>query len=155
ATPTDLTPPAAPTGLTAVRGDGRVTLSWSPSGEPDLASYRVLRGGVEVATVTATTAWTDTGGVNDTTYAHTLVAVDGHGNRSPASAAVQVTPTDLTPPAVPTGLAAVRGDGSVSLSWTANTEPDLASYRVLRDGVEITWLPAGTTSLVDAGLTDD
>ncbi|MFP5372120.1 MAG: fibronectin type III domain-containing protein, partial [Actinomycetes bacterium] len=154
ARPTDLTPPAAPTGLTAVRGDGRVTLSWTGNAEPDLANYRVLRDGTEVATVTGTTH-VDTGLTNGTTYTYRLVAVDTHGNRSSASAAVLGTPADLTAPAPPTGLTALRGDGRVSLSWTANAEPDLASYRLMRDGVEIAVVAAGTTSHVDAGLTND
>jgi RHS repeat-associated protein len=35
-----------------------------------------------------------------------------------------------TPPAAPTGLTAVAGDREISLSWTANTEPDVIGYRV-------------------------
>ncbi|MCA0144387.1 fibronectin type III domain-containing protein [Blastococcus sp. LR1] len=151
-TPTDLGAPASPTGLAAVRGDGRVTLTWTANGEPDLAGYRVLRDGVEIATVTSTT-YTDTGLTNDRVYAYALVAVDTHGNRSPATAPVSATPTDLTPPATPTGLTAVRGDGRVTLTWTANSEPDRAGYRVFRDGVEIAAV-AGTT-YTDIGLTND
>ncbi|SDP65668.1 fibronectin type 3 domain-containing protein [Klenkia soli] len=154
ATPTDLTPPSVPTGLTAVRGDGRVTLSWTANPEPDLASYRVLRDGVEVATVTGATTWTDTGRTNDVAYGYRLAAVDTHGNRSAASSpAVSATPTDLTPPAVPTGLIAVRGDGRVTLSWTANPEPDLATYRLYGDGSVLTTVTGRT--FVDTGLTND
>ena len=153
ATPTDLTPPAAPTGLVGGRGDGRAGLSWTANTETDLASYRVLRDGVEVATVTGTT-YLDPGLVNDRTYSYTLVAVDGHGNRSAPSAAVPVTPTDLTPPAAPTGLTAVRGDGQVTLTWTPNTETDLASYRVLRDGAEVATV-TGATTYTDTALVND
>jgi hypothetical protein len=39
-------------------------------------------------------------------------------------------PHDVTPPAAPRGLFSVTGDGSVKLSWLANTESDLAGYRV-------------------------
>jgi fibronectin type 3 domain-containing protein len=39
---------------------------------------------------------------------------------------------DTTPPAPPQNLATFAGDGSVSLTWTANTEPDLAGYNVYR-----------------------
>ncbi|MFH0793842.1 MAG: MBL fold metallo-hydrolase [bacterium] len=39
---------------------------------------------------------------------------------------------DITPPAAPTGLAAVGGDATVSLDWNDNTEPDLAGYNVKR-----------------------
>ncbi len=154
ATPTDLTAPAAPTGLTAVRGDGRVSLSWAANSEPDLANYRLLRDGVEVATVSGT-SHVDTGLTNDTAYTYRLVAVDTHGNRSVSSSPVTATPTDLTAPTVPTGLAAVRGDQQVTLSWTANAQSDLADYRLLRDGLEIAVVAAGVTSYVDAGLTND
>mgnify|MGYP000474274054 CR=1 FL=1 len=36
-------PPAAPTGLQAVAGDGAVSLIWEPNSESDLAGYLVLR----------------------------------------------------------------------------------------------------------------
>jgi chitodextrinase len=152
ATPTDLTPPVAPTGLVAVRGDGQVSLTWTANPEPDIATYRVLRDGVEIATVTGT-SYLDTGLTNDTTYAYVLAAVDTHGNRSPNSGTASATPTDLTPPAAPTGLVATRGENQAALSWAANTEPDLATYRVLRDGVEIATVTG--TSYLDAGLTND
>jgi fibronectin type 3 domain-containing protein len=53
------------------------------------------------------------------------------------SEVVTVTPTDKFPPAIPTGLRAVSTTASVELSWDSNQEPDLAGYRVLRDGVHI------------------
>jgi len=40
------------------------------------------------------------------------------------------SPRDVTPPAAPRGLYHVTGDGQVALSWLANTESDLAGYRV-------------------------
>jgi hypothetical protein len=47
--------------------------------------------------------------------------------------------TDLTPPAQVQGLTATSQPESIILSWTANTDPDLVGYRVLRsdlpDGV--------------------
>ena len=152
-TPTDLTPPGAPTGVVAVRGDGRVDLTWSANPEPDLADYRVMRDGVEVATVTGATGHADVGLTNDTTYRYTLAAVDTHGNHSISSSPVFATPTDLGAPAAPTGLAAVAGDGQVTLSWTANTEPDIAGYRVLRDGATVATVTG--TAYTDTGLTDD
>ncbi len=42
---------------------------------------------------------------------------------------------DTTPPAAPTGLVATPGNGSVSLDWADNGEPDLAGYTVYRAAV--------------------
>ena len=39
-------------------------------------------------------------------------------------------PRDLVPPAAPRGLYSVTGDGAARLTWLANTESDLAGYRV-------------------------
>jgi len=152
-TPRDLTPPAVPTGLTAVRGDGRVDLSWDAGTDADLATVRVLRDGARVADLSAgTTRWTDTGVVNDRTYAYSLVALDRAGNASAASAQVRATPTDLTPPAVPTGLRGTAGDASASLTWDRGVDADLATVRVLQDGVVVAQLPSGTTSWTGRGL---
>ena len=59
---------------------------------------------------------------------------------------------DTAPPAAPSGLSATAGTSSITLSWTANTEPDLAGYRVLRNGVQVASL-GKVTSYVDSGLT--
>ena len=39
---------------------------------------------------------------------------------------------DVTPPAVPTGLTATAYNVLINLSWTLNTDPDLAGYRIYR-----------------------
>jgi hypothetical protein len=39
-------------------------------------------------------------------------------------------PRDRTPPAAPRGFRSVTGDHTVYLSWLANTEPDVAGYRI-------------------------
>jgi fibronectin type 3 domain-containing protein len=150
ATPTDLTPPGAPTGLAAVAGDRQVALSWAPAPEPDVVAHHVLRDGVEVAVVRGATAVTDTGLVDGRSYGYALVAEDGHGNLSPQSAVVSATPVDTTPPAVPTGLTATAGDGVVDLTWTG--DPDAATHRVLRDGVVVATV-AGAGHR-DTGLVD-
>ena len=50
----------------------------------------------------------------------------------PASAKTCVTPADTFPPAAPKSLAAIAGEGVISLIWEPNTEADLAGYLVLR-----------------------
>ena len=43
-----------------------------------------------------------------------------------------ITPKDIFPPAVPTGVTASAGVGAVELAWERNTESDFKEYRVLR-----------------------
>jgi predicted small lipoprotein YifL len=50
----------------------------------------------------------------------------------PASPKTCVTPADTFPPAAPRSLAAIAGEGVISLIWEPNTEADLAGYLVLR-----------------------
>jgi hypothetical protein len=58
---------------------------------------------------------------------------------------------DTIPPAAPADVAAAAGDGQITLSWTSNSESDLAGYLVLRDGLPVASL--GTvSSYVDTGL---
>jgi hypothetical protein len=70
-------------------------------------------------------------------------------------------PHDVTPPAAPRGLYSVTGDGQVSLYWMANTEGDVAGYRVYEapcaTGNSCPYDRVGATSatqFVVGGLTD-
>lgn len=155
--PTDTTPPAAPTGVTAVAGNGQVALKWNAVS--DAASYTVywsLPGQRATEASTTSTSRTITGLANGTEYYFSLRAVDKAGNKSVKSVVVSATPfagttpppppADTTPPAVPTGLAATAGDGQVVLTWNAVSATDLAGYRV-------SWGRAGSASVVDVSTT--
>lgn len=71
------------------------------------------------------------------------------------SAPYQVRPEDVFPPAAPAGLTAVSGPDFISLSWDANSEKDLAGYRVWRrvqgqtDYQELTSAPVKETTFQD------
>ena len=69
---------------------------------------------------------------------------------SPPSPKACVTPADTFPPAAPTSLAAVAGDGVISLIWVGVDAADVAGYLVLRGSD-----PAGAlTPLFDAPIRE-
>jgi beta-glucanase (GH16 family) len=137
--------PTTPSGLSALPGDRSVGLSWTPvSGA---TSYDVLRNGAVVAQPTAANV-TDTGLVNGTSYSYSVVARNIAGT---SAASVVVTATPVAPiPAVPDGLAAVAGDGRVSLTW--NAAAGATSYGVYRNGTRVA-LVAGA-AYTDTGLVN-
>lgn len=154
-TPIDLTAPDAVLGLGFVTGDGQVSLSWDASAASDLGGYRIYQDGTLVGVVPAgETAAVVTGLTNYQAYNFTITAFDIHDNESVASDAVSVTPVDLTPPAVPTGIGAVAGDSSLAISWGAVTDADLGGYRIYVNGALVDGVPAGTHELVVGGLTN-
>jgi hypothetical protein len=64
-------------------------------------------------------------------HAFVIWASDTNGNW--ASASGTFTMQDTTPPAAPLNLAVqTSGAGALRLTWTANSEPDLAGYKVYR-----------------------
>jgi hypothetical protein len=137
--PPDTTPPAAPTGLAATAGDGSVSLNWDDNGETDLDGYNVYRSTTSGSgyaqlngSVLGSSDYTDNTASNGTTYYYVVTAVDTSSNESGYSNEDSATPDDITPPAAPTGLSATPGDGSVSLDWNDNSEPDLAGYDAYR-----------------------
>jgi fibronectin type 3 domain-containing protein len=99
------TPPAAPTGLSAIAGNAQVALDWNNNSEGDLAGYHVWRstvsGGSYVRLTTtpiAASAYTDNTASNGVTYFYVVQAVDTGGATSGFSAQVSAVPTsqDLT-----------------------------------------------------------
>jgi VCBS repeat-containing protein len=159
----DTTPPADPTGLSATPGDGQVSLDWADNSEPDLSGYRVYRSttsgsGYSQIASPGSSAYTDSGVTNGTTYYYVVTAVDTASNESGYSNEASATPTDSTPPAAPSGLSATAGDGQVSLDWNDNSEPDLANYRVYRSttsGSGYSQIASpGSSAYTDSGVTN-
>jgi hypothetical protein len=91
----DVFPPAAPTGVAVLLREDGLELSWSPSLEADLASYRVYRaeaGGAPVRrgeVAAPETVFHDTALSPGAVLAYTVTAVDRDGNESPPSAPVE------------------------------------------------------------------
>ena len=115
--------PVAPTGVTAVPGNGSAVVSWTaPANNGSAITGYVVTpymGSVaqpaQTFNSTATTQ-TVTGLTNGTTYTFTVAAknANGTGPQSVASGAVTVGA-----PVAPTGVTAVPGNGSAVVSWTA------------------------------------
>jgi len=83
--------------------------------------------------------------------------------RGAAAAAVEgraskpqcVTPLDIYPPAIPTGLSAVAAAGSISLIWEASPDPDTAGYMVLRgSSADATLQTITAVPVTDTNFTD-
>jgi chitodextrinase len=147
----DTTPPATPTGLAATPGNAQVALSWNANSESDLGGYRLYRDGVQVYQGPAL-SFNNTGLTNNQSYSYTIAAYDTSGNLSAQSAPpVSATPTAPPGPATPTGLSASAGVGQIQLSWNANTEGNLAGYRLYRNGTQI--YQGTTPNYLNTGLT--
>ena len=135
----DVTPPAAPTGLSASAGDGSVDLSWNANGEGDLAGYTIYRstnsGGpyTAIAGLQSGTSYTDGGVTNGTTYYYVVTASDTTGNESADSNEADATPSGGpadTPDVAAADYGTVRG--SVSGTYQNTTSQD-DSYQALTE----------------------
>jgi chitodextrinase len=130
-----------------------VDLSWTASTDNvGVAGYRVLRGGVVVATVTTGTTYNDTTVLPNTSYTYTVVTYDAAGNVSTNSNAVTLTTPaapDTTAPSAPTNLAATLGNSQIDLAWNDSTDDiRVAGYDVFRNSAKIATVTS--TSFGDA-----
>jgi len=98
-TAADTVAPSAPGNLQALPGSGMVMLSWTASTDASgVSGYRIRRGGIEIASVNAT-SYTDTGLGNGITYQYQIIAFDPANNESSASTAA-ATPVASVQPAL-------------------------------------------------------
>mgnify|MGYP001577754836 CR=1 FL=1 len=137
----DISPPGAPTGLTAVADADSIALSWDLGAEADIDFYKVLRSETgsgpytEITTVdapaTGPVTHDDLTAAANTPYFYVVQAVDFRGNSSANSNEATAT-IDTIAPAAPTGLTATADTDSINLSWDLGSESDLDEYRVYR-----------------------
>jgi chitodextrinase len=133
--------PSPPTGLTAVAGDGKVSLSWTPptsNGGAAIIGYDVFQGGGAASGLVGGTSYTVTGLTNGTTYSFTVDAVnDAELHSAPSSPASATPVAPVTAPGAPSGLTAAAGDAQVSLSWqppSSDGGAAITSYNVYQGG---------------------
>ncbi|HIJ87164.1 MAG TPA: hypothetical protein HPP97_05685 [Desulfuromonadales bacterium] len=155
----DITPPTAPSNLTASTSavtatTSAVLLSWSPSSDNiAVTGYEVYRNGSLIATVSLL-GYTDASVTSNVTYTYYIKALDAAGNRSVASNTLSVTPNlpslgvtvngqistditgqpflDITAPSAATNLTASTA------AVTATTSSVLLSWSPATDNVAVT-----------------
>jgi len=159
----DTQAPTSPTNIKATAtAYNSVSVSWTASTDNiGVTNYKIVRDTVPVATVGAVTTYADTSLSANTSYAYQVIALDGAGNASAASAKVTVkTPSvaDSQAPSKPTGLTATAVNTSqINLQWTASTDNiGVTFYDVYRstgnaDPVRVASSP--TTSFGDSNLS--
>ena len=133
--------PGAPTGVTGVRRDRAVALSWTApasNGGSAISGYRItpyIGANAQTPTVTdyPVTSYTVTGLTNGTTYTFRVAAINGIGTGSDSAASAGITPAAATVPGAPTGVTGVPSDASVTVGWNAPASDggaSITSYRI-------------------------
>jgi fibronectin type 3 domain-containing protein len=126
--------PPAPTGVNAVAGDARVTVTWAAAARA--ASYNIYRSttkGVQGTKVSSTGSltYTDLAVVNGTTYYYVVTAVNAAGESPASTQSAGATPTvPLAAPPAPGGVNVTAGNAQVAVTWSAAARA--TSYNVYR-----------------------
>lgn len=139
--------PSPPPNLRAQTGEASVQLTWSPSPEGFVESYRIYRslmaqGPFALIGEVPQTYFSDRGLVNGQTYYYRVTAVSKDFIRSTRyesepTPVISATPADV-PPIAPTGLTgrSLYDPGTltprVELAWNPNPEPDIVGYNIYR-----------------------
>ena len=122
-----------PTNFHAAADPKGVALTWNASGPSEFRIFRKTeqeQKPVLLATATEPN-YIDISAEFGKTYQYSIQAVRDNIESNRVGPET-ITPLDKFPPAVPTGLTASIGIGTIELAWNRNTESDFKEYRVLR-----------------------
>ncbi len=161
-----VSPLTTPTDLTASATEKGVRLTWKGAG----SHFRILRrsdAATDYAEIGTSTAleFLDTSAEFGKSYSYLVQSFTDLGEhreaQSDLSAERAISPKDEFPPAAPINLRATASTSTVELSWDANSETDLANYRVYRsvDGgafqkiAEVSDIPTYSDKTVQPGKT--
>ena len=147
--------PGVPTGVSAVRGDSQVVVSFTaPAGT--VTGYTVTSNPEGITATGTASPITVTGLTNGTAYTFTVVATNAAGSGPASAASESVTP--MTTPGVPGEFTTRAGYERVELAWSApadNGGGAITGYEVSSDG-GASYIPASSnTGHTFTGLTND
>ncbi|GGS03877.1 fibronectin type III domain-containing protein [Deinococcus sedimenti] len=142
ATGQNLTPPAAPAGVTVTPGRDTLTLTWTANTERDLTGYWVYRSEGDPPTapeflltglpITGTTYVDAIPQGVQTRYHYRVLAVNSSRVNSLPSAPAAAALLDVTPPPPPLLQPAAVTAAGVTLTWAQSEVPDLARFEITR-----------------------
>jgi hypothetical protein len=112
--------------ITDANVDALITLKSTDASGADIGFDATINSGKTVITVNPTNDFSS----EQVVYAAIGATVEDDANNAISATSVTFTTADVTAPATPTGVAATVGNSKVVLTWNANTESDLASYKV-------------------------
>ena len=164
------TAPSSPTGVQAVAGNKRATVTWvqpANDGGSPILQYRIfIFGGGSLSVDAAYTSYTFGGMENGTEYQFTVAATNAIGSSSPSDPSDSVTP--FGPPTAPTNVSVSSpGSGRLRVSWEPPESDEgspIIGYRIVEvssqlpgrdhtgsaNSVEVSDVRAGTYSFLVA-----
>lgn len=147
-----MAPPAAPGGLSAVAGNARVLLSWTPVAGASVYVVRraeAAEGPFHDLASTPGATLVDVTVLNGRTY-HYQVGASGPGGSSPAGATASAAP--VAPPAAPAEFRATAEVGRIRLGWSP--VPGAEGYHIRRGEFPLEAL-APLATVAQPALDDD
>jgi predicted secreted protein len=161
------TPPAAPSGLTAVAvSSSQINLAWADNAT-DETGFKIERctgagcsNFTQIATVGANvTSYSNTGLAASTSYSYRVRAYNGGGDSAYSNTASATTQASTSPPAAPSNLTALAVSSSqINLTWVDNASNE-TGFKIERctgikctNFAQIATTEANVTSFSNTGL---
>ncbi|WP_342720167.1 fibronectin type III domain-containing protein (plasmid) [Bacillus paramycoides] len=132
-------PPGPVSSLVAEPTDKTVKLKWKKPNDDDLAGFKILQNGKQIAEIGLEEEFTVKNLESLTEYNFGVVAVDKDKNDSSAVnlSVKTLEEKDDVPPHVPSNVFAKPSNGALIASWDKVSDKDLAGYNVYLDGKKI------------------